>query len=81
MNLERTTMKGQLAGLEERRKKLRLRIEGNCAAVRNGLNTLLNDIDDLNVPVAAEQMDELVMAWGELQSVNGKIARLNRELE
>ncbi|MCF6265242.1 MAG: hypothetical protein L3J57_01700 [Desulfuromusa sp.] len=81
MNLERAAMKGQLAGLEESRKKLRLRIEGNCTAVRSGLNTLLYDIDDLKIPVAAEQMDDLMMAWGELAAVNGKIARLERELD
>lgn len=80
MNLERAAMQGQLAELKEKRTRLRLRIEGNSNAVRSGLNTALRDIDDLPVPVVAEQMDELVSAWGELQSITIRIARLEREL-
>lgn len=82
MNLEREAMRGQLAGLKEQRSKLRLRIEGNCSAVRSGLNVaLVGEVDDLNVPVAAEQMDELVAAWAELTAVNAKISRLEKELD
>ncbi len=80
MNQERVAMKGQLAELREQRAKLRLRIEGNCTAVRSGLNTALTEVDDLNVPVIAEQMDELVTAWGDLTVVNSKIARIEQEL-
>lgn len=80
MNLERTAMKGQLAELKEQQTKLRLRIQGNCNAVRSGLNTVLVDVDDLQIPVIAEQWDELEIAWAELIAVNSKIDRLEREL-
>ncbi|PLY04759.1 MAG: hypothetical protein C0622_02305 [Desulfuromonas sp.] len=80
MNLEREAMKGRLAGLKEQRSKLRLKAEGDCLAIRTGLNTALIDIDDLEIPMVAEQMDQLTIAWGELQAVNIQIARLEKEL-
>lgn len=79
---ERVMMRGQLAELKETRAKLRLRIEGNCRAVRTGLNPVLVDqVDDLNIPLVAEQMDELQEAWAELAATNSRIAGLIRELD
>lgn len=80
MNLERAAMKGKLATQKETAARLRLRIEGNCRAIRAGLNTALTPVDDLTVPIVAEQMDELVTAWGELQVTLSDISRLEREL-
>ncbi|MBE0598297.1 MAG: hypothetical protein IH614_13600 [Desulfuromonadales bacterium] len=79
-NLERTAMRGKLAEAQERRRRLVLRIEGNAAAIRQGLNTALTPVADMDVPQLAEQMDELVQAWGELQGTLGEIARLEKEL-
>lgn len=80
MSLERAAMRGKLADAQLRAKKLNLRIEGNCTAIRQGLNTALTPVPDLAVPQLAEQMDELVIAWGELQATLSEIARLEREL-
>lgn len=80
MNHERAAMRGKLSEKTEHAKRLRLRIEGNCRAIRSGLNTALTPIDDLEVPMVAEQMDELVAAWGELQTVLLEIERLEKEL-
>jgi len=80
MNLERAAMKGRLSEKEDHAKRLRLRIEGNCRAIRTGLNCALTPVDDLEVPMMAEQMDELVVAWGELQATLMDIERLNKEL-
>ena len=80
MNLERAAMRGKLAEAREREAALRLRIEGNCRTIRTGLNTALTPIEDLEVPMIAGQMDELVMAWGELQTVLSEISRLEKEL-
>jgi hypothetical protein len=81
MNLERSAMRGQLAELAEKRKKLRLRIEGNCQAVRTVLNTaMVVLVDNLDIPMAAEQMDELQEAWADLAVVNSQIERLEKEL-
>ncbi len=80
MNLEHAAMKGKLAEKREVAQRLRLRIEGNCRAIRTGLNTALTAVDDLEVPMVAEQMDELVAAWGELQATLLDITRLEKEL-
>ena len=80
MSLERAAMRGKLADAQMRAKKLTLRIDGNCTAIRQGLNTALTPVPDLAVPQLAEQMDELVVAWDELQATFSEIARLEREL-
>lgn len=80
MSIERAAIRGRLEEKKALAAKLRLRIEGNCAAVRTGLNTTLIPVDELEVPMIAEQMDELVTAWGELQAVISEIARLEKEL-
>lgn len=80
INLERAAMRGKLAELQEEAKRLRLKIEGSATAIRQGLNTALTPVDDLEVPQLSQQMDDLVMAWAELQKVGSDIARLQREL-
>ncbi len=80
MSLERAAMRGRLVEAQLRAKKLTLRIEGNCTAIRTGLNTALTPVRELAVPQLAEQMDELVSAWGELQATISEISRLEREL-
>lgn len=80
MSLERAAMKGKLAELEQQRTRLRLKIEGNATGIRAGLNTALTPAEELQVPMIAEQMDELVMAWAELQKCLSDISRLEREL-
>lgn len=81
INIERAAMRGRLAEAKDKACKLRLRIEGNCRAIRTGLNTALTPIEDLEIPMLAGQMDELVMAWGELTAALGEIRRLERELQ
>lgn len=80
MNLEREAMQGRLAGLKQQREKLRLRIDGNARQIRQGLNTVLTQVDDLEVLLLDEQWDELKTAWAELTKISADIARLEREL-
>jgi hypothetical protein len=80
MSIERAAMRGKLAEAKERERRLELRIEGNAKAIRQGLNTALTPVADLEVPQLAEQMEELVQAWGELQVTRSEIARLEKEL-
>jgi hypothetical protein len=80
MNLERAAMKGKLADAQQREKRLIMRIEGNAKAIRQGLNTALTPVAELEIPQLAEQMDELVQAWAELQGTLSEIARLEKEL-
>lgn len=81
MNLEREAMQGRLAGLKQQREKLRLRIDGNARQIRQGLNTVLIPVDDLEVLLLDEQWDELKTAWAELTKISSDIARLERELK
>lgn len=81
MSLEREAMRGRLAGLRDKQKKLCSRIEGDARAIRTALNTALTPPEDLDVPVIDEQWDQLKGAWAELAVVNGDIARLERELK
>ena len=80
MNIERAAIRGRLEEKKELAARLRLKIEGNCRAIRTDLNTALTPVDELEVPTLAGQMDELVAAWGELQAVLSEIARLEKEL-
>ena len=80
MSLERAAMMGKLSEKKDLTARLRLRIQGNCQAIRTGLNTTLTPIDDLEIPMIAEQMDELVTAWGELQATLMEVSRLEKEL-
>lgn len=80
MSLEREAMRGKLGEARLREKKLTMLIEGFCSAIRTGLNTALTNVEDLEVPQLAAQMDELVNNWGELQATRSEIARLQKEL-
>lgn len=80
MNLERAAMRGQLAENEQRRDRLRLKVDGMCQSIRQQLNTALTAVDDLDVPTAAALMDDLVASYAELTALTGRIARLEREL-
>lgn len=80
VNLERAAMRGRLEEKKALAARLRLRIEGRCVSIRYGLNVAITKVDDLDIPVVAEQMDELVTAWGELQATLSEISRLEREL-
>jgi len=80
MNIERAAMRGRLAELEEQRDRLRLKADGLCRSVRQALNTALVDVEEIEIAQAAQQMDDLVVAVGELAGLQGKVARLQREL-
>lgn len=80
MTTERAAMMGKLGVARNREQSLTLRIEGLASALRTGLNTALTPVAELEVPQLAEQMDQLVAAWGELLLTRSDIARLEKEL-
>lgn len=80
INLERAAMRGRLAEKQDAAKRLRCRIEGDCRSIREGLNTALTPVDDLEIPMIADRMEDLVRAWGELMGVLAEISRLEEEL-
>lgn len=80
MNLEREALRGRLTSLKDQRRKLRLQAEGLCSGIRRDLQTALIDIEEIDIAQAAQQMDDLVAAMGELAGLQGQIARIEREL-
>ena len=77
---ERTLMMGQLAQAEKKQAELRLKAEGLCATIRQDISPVLSDIEEMDIPRAAQMMDDLVMIHGELLVLQSRIARLNKEL-
>ena len=80
MTIENEAMRGRLAALNAEQKQLILKGEGLCTAIRQGLNTALTPFPDMEISQVSQQMDDLVVTWAELISVQGKISRLEREL-
>lgn len=80
MSLERAAMRGILSEKKDEASKMRMRIDGNCAAIRQGLNPFICPVDEMEIPQIAAQMDELVEAWGKYQALKLEIERLEREL-
>ena len=80
MNIERATMRIKLDEQKERAMKLRRDIDDACRNLRMGLNTALTPVEDLQVPLMAQMMDEIVLHWGALQAALSDIARLEEEL-
>lgn len=77
---ERDQMLGRLSVLEQERLKLRMAIEGKSRIIREEINPALNEPENMDIALAAAQMDELVMAQANLLATNSKIARLKKEL-
>ncbi|MBN1104743.1 MAG: hypothetical protein JXL84_15095 [Deltaproteobacteria bacterium] len=80
MSAEREQMKVKLTNLRYREKELTDKVGGLCGVIRHNLSAILTPIADMNIPETAGQMDDLVMAWGELQATLADIARLEKEL-
>lgn len=80
MSIERAAMRGRLSELQDKKAQLRFKAEGLCTAIRQGLNTALTPVEEIEVAIVAQQMDDLVMAYAELQGVLSDIARLEKEL-
>jgi hypothetical protein len=79
-DLERAAMKGRLAEMQQQRDRLVLKGQGLCTAVRQGLNTVLTPFDELEIPQVASQVDDLVLAWAELQKLKSDINRTEKAL-
>ncbi len=80
MSIERAAMRGRVAELQGKKAQLRNKAEGLCTAIRVGLNTSLTPVEEIEMAIIAQQMDDLVMAYAEMQGVISDIARLEKEL-
>ena len=81
MNMERAAMKGKLAQAREKRKRLMSKFEALATAMRQGLNTALTEIEDIEIPQLSEMWGELEVCWAEILILRGDIERLEKELE
>ena len=77
---ETLEMRGKLAALEQEAMALEMRAESACRTIRRELNTAIIDLDEIDVAMAASEMDNLVMISGELLGIGSKISRLRKEL-
>jgi hypothetical protein len=81
MSAEREQMQVRLANMHHRERQLKDKILTICSFIRANLNTMLIQPENLDVPATAGHMDDLVMAYGDLQNVIFQITRLEKELE
>jgi|GEM_PF-3957634 len=73
-------MKGHLAELEEKKKRLAIAMRGNCERVGMLVNPLISDLAEMRIAEAAQLMDEIVVQQAELLNVSAKIASISAEL-
>jgi len=81
INLERAAMKGKLAEAKEKRRRLMSKFEALSRSIRQGLNTALMDIEDIEIPQLSEMWGDLEVCWAEILSLRSDIERLAKELE
>jgi len=80
MSTERLMMQGKLAGLKTRRTQLQMKGKGLCRSIAPAINPHLLEIEEMEIALAAQQMDELVMVQADLLSVNTQINELEKAL-
>ena len=80
MSNERLMMEGQLSGLKNETRSLKLKVEGLCGSLRENLNTALTPINELDIPMISQQARDLELTYAELQGKESRIARLHKEL-
>ena len=54
--------------------------EALATAIRQGINTALTDIEDIEIPQLSEMWSDLEVCWAELLSIRGDIERLEKEI-
>ena len=80
INLERAAMRGRLAGAEDHLRRQVNRFEALAASIRQGLNTALTPIEDIEMPQLSAIWSDLETCWAEILSARSDIERLNKEL-
>jgi len=80
MDVERATMMGRKAGLEEQLAKLKLQAEAACGTIRVSLNPALTPVEEMDIPTAAAEMDQLVGIYAEITGIRMQLAKINKAL-
>lgn len=79
MSLERVRLKGMLADLKNKAKKLKAEAQGHVALIRLLLNPWENNPDSIDVEQALKDMTRLKEIVDELREVNAKIKKMTEE--
>jgi hypothetical protein len=80
MNENTAMMKVRRMELMEQQAHLRMKAKSLCRMIPGAINPTLYEIEDMEIALAAQQMDELVMVQAELLSISTKIAELEKAL-
>lgn len=80
MNENTAMMKVRRMEMIERQTDLRMKAKGLCRMIAPMINPVLKDVEKMEIALAANSMDELVMIQAELLSIGGKIAELEEAL-
>lgn len=77
-DLERAALQGRLAEARDRADGLRLKCLARIRSIRMDLHPDLQTLDTMDIPGAADQMDELVAIWGDYIAALADIDRLKK---
>ncbi len=80
MNFERAAIKGKLVEAKESRIRLKNKFNALSATLRQGLNPLLIDIEDVEIPQLSQIWGDLEITWAGILSLRSDIQRLEKEL-
>lgn len=80
MSNERLMMEGKLAELRRKAVNLRMKGKGLCRYIAPAISPVLMEIEEMDIALAAQQMDELVMVQAELITANSHIRELEKAL-
>lgn len=80
MNFERAALKGKLLETKENKVRLKNKFEALATAIRQGINTALIDIEDVEVMQITQMWRDLETAWIGIMELKSDIARLEKEL-
>jgi len=77
---ERLMMEGKLAEQKQKEFSLEMKGKGLCRAIAVALNPVMAKIEEMEIALAAQQMDELVMVQAELLTALSHIRELEKAL-
>jgi hypothetical protein len=80
IDTNRAAMLGTKAELKDRIDRLIMQAESCCDSISGTLNHCLAPVEELEVPKAAAEMDQLVMIYGELIAAREQLRKINRAL-
>lgn len=80
MNLERAAMKGKLAEAEEKKRRFMSKFEALATAIRQGINTALTDIEEIEMDQLSQVWSDLEVAWAEILSLRSEVEKIERRL-